>query len=86
MVSVMLLARPPLHFLVSGRELLDPVFVTYARQAGFHWVRRVWLRWGDSLRNPTVGCTVELSRRAETGMVDLESPRAQAWGRIMSAH
>jgi hypothetical protein len=80
----MLQSRPPLHFLVAGRELLDPVFIDYARRAGFHWARRVWLPWVASLRNPTVGCVVVLSRRAETAAVDIESAVARGWGRIIA--
>lgn len=78
----MLLARPPLHFLVSGQELLDAGFVENARQAGFHWARRVWLPWSASLRNPIIGCVVMLTRRAEFGAVDIGSEQARAWAHI----
>jgi hypothetical protein len=79
-----MLSRPPLHILMPARELLDAAFVVELRTCGYHWARRVHLSWTDSLRNPTIGCVLELSRRAETGMVDIESAEARKWAAVIA--
>ena len=78
-----MLPRPPLHILMPAREMLDAAFVAELRACGYHWARRFYLSWADSLRNPTIGCVLELSRRAETGMVDIESAVVREWAAII---
>jgi hypothetical protein len=78
-----MLSRPPLHILMPSRDLQYVAYVELLRTCGYHWARRVYLPWADSLRNPTVGCVLELSRRAETGMVDIESVEARRWAAII---
>jgi hypothetical protein len=42
--------------------------------AGFHWIRRIPQRFERMVRNPTIGCQVELYQVEHAGCVHLDSP------------
>lgn len=47
------------------------------RERGFHWIRRVPQRFERMVRNPTIGCFVELYRVEHAGCVHLDSLAAK---------
>ena len=80
---MVLVARPPPCLALAGRDMSDPCVIQWLRANGYHWTRRVYLPWTDSLRNPTIGCVLEVYRRPQFGAVDIESKQIQQWARII---
>jgi hypothetical protein len=61
-----------------SQDLLDPTVMKIAKEQGFAWIRRVdHRRFEQIVRNPTVGCMVELCVLQHVGCVPLDSPAAQ---------
>ncbi len=61
-------------FPVMTGELQDPIkYNFYTRQRKYIWIRREERDFRSILRNPTVGCWVELSRVPFPGSVLIDS-------------
>ncbi len=59
-------------------ELQDPVRYKILQERGYAWIRRYdGCRFERIVRNPTVGCVVELFKQQHPGCIPLESWRAQ---------
>lgn len=61
-----------------SQDLLNPTTLEIARKQGFQWIRRLDKRhFHQIVRNPTVGCMVELCVLQQPGCIPLDSPAAQ---------
>lgn len=61
-----------------SQDLLDPTIMKVAKEQGFAWIRRVHFRKFERIvRNPTIGCMVELCILQQPGCIPLDSPAAQ---------
>lgn len=54
-------------------ELRDPVKMAWMRANGYLWIRVLHRRWEHSVRQPTIGCIVELSVGQYPGSVPIDS-------------
>jgi hypothetical protein len=61
-----------------SQDLLNPTLMRIVREQGFQWIRRLdTRRFEQIVRNPTVGCMVELCYLQQPGCVHLDSPAAK---------
>jgi hypothetical protein len=63
---------------VSTHSLQNPVYLQQMLDAGFCWIRREEKPFLQTLRNPTVGCIVELFCMPRANAVPLDSPKGIA--------
>jgi hypothetical protein len=57
--------------------LQDPFFLKFYTDQGFSYLRKVHTPYFKILREPTVGCIVELLYVQEPGAVEIKSPRGR---------
>ncbi len=61
-----------------SQDLLNPTVMRIVREQGFQWIRRLdGRRFEQIVRNPTIGCMVELCVLQHPGCVALDSLAAQ---------
>lgn len=64
--------------IAAGDELQTPVMMTWLSASGFKWIRRLNDRKFESIvRNPTIGCYVEVSVLQFPGSVPIDSREAK---------
>ena len=62
---------------VQTYDLQNPVTLNYYRALGYNWIRRVEIKnFNVYLREPTIGCLVELSRHKQVRSADLYTQKA----------
>jgi hypothetical protein len=62
---------------VSTYALRNPIYLQQLMDAGFCWICREEKSFLDSLRNPTVGCIVELYITPRAHAIPLDSREGQ---------
>ena len=63
---------------VGTYELKDPKILNYYKECGFTFIRRHSpVEFKDILRNPTIGCIVELFLQENTRCVSIDSIEAR---------
>ena len=58
-------------------DLRDPLIIADYKSAGFLWIRPRWRSFDASLRNPIIGCYVELLAQEDVGCLYIDSPAAK---------
>jgi len=58
-------------------QLQDPITLATLKHAGFGWIRRYNPHLDFVLRDPTLGCIVEVTRAWDLGCVPIDSPAAK---------
>ena len=62
---------------LTTQELLQPGQIDYYKQKGLLYLRRRHVSFRESLRNPTIGCHIELLRHQEPCSYPLDSVYAK---------
>ena len=63
---------------MESTELQDPVRYQVLRERGYCWIRRYdGRRFERIVRNPTIGCVVEIFKQQYPGCIPMDSSRAQ---------
>jgi hypothetical protein len=57
--------------------LRDPFFLKFYTDQGFCYLRKVCIPYVKIMREPTVGCIVELLYEKEPGAVEINSPKGR---------
>jgi hypothetical protein len=58
-------------------QLQDPITLAELKNVGFVWIRRHHRHLDFVLRNPTLGCVVEVTKAWDIGCVPIDSPAAK---------
>jgi hypothetical protein len=61
---------------VQTYELQQPGAIKYYKDLGFHWLRRYHPSFIEGLRNPTVGCYVDLLLYRDADTIPIDSSSA----------
>lgn len=63
--------------IVSTYELQDPIVLRYYREQGYNWIRRVDEKnYKRIIREPTIGCMVELKTSYDLRCAHLDTKKA----------
>ena len=63
---------------ITTSELKKPGVLAKYKKQGFIWIRKLNnKRFENIVRNPTIGCTVELFFLYDTGCVPIDSPQSK---------
>jgi len=62
---------------VETTELQQPGEVARYRSLGFYWLRKSVIPFVESLRNPVVGCYVDLFLQRQVDTIPIDSARAR---------
>ena len=57
--------------------LQDPITLAELKNEGFVWIRRYHRHLDFVLRDPTLGCVVEVTKAWDIGCVPIDSPAAK---------
>ncbi len=58
-------------------DLRDPDVLADYKSKGFVWIRPRWRSFDNSLRNPIIGCYVEMFVYEDTACMYIDSPAAK---------
>jgi hypothetical protein len=69
---------------VRTYDLQNPDFLDAMRERGFAYIRRVEFEYDSILRNPTIGCIVDLSIKPHFGSIPIDSVKGRKLIRKLS--
>jgi len=61
---------------LKSKDLKDERILSYYKKTGYIWLRRKMLKLDEILRNPSMGCIVELMTQHRPGTVHIDSHEA----------